>query len=158
MAFLFVERTSFLLSMPGAHALPARQLGRREVRAASATRCQGQQPPGISIVFYRSSCSSGNRDQGTNSVPAAAGSGTRAAPRQCGREQMCFYGAVTPQLHDARGCTITAICARSQIFCITDSGCCVACSANNSHHDFKIDYCTVVNLNAALLVFILLIY
>lgn len=43
-------------------------------------------------------------------------------------------------------------------FYITDSSCCVVLSASSSHDSLKIDYCTVVNLNATLLVFILLIY
>ena len=96
--------------------------------------------------------------RGTHSVPAAAGSGSRADPRQRGREQMCFYGAVRPRLHDARGCSISPSCTRSQVFCVTDSGCYVVFSASNSHDGLKIDYCTVMNLNATLLVFILLIY
>lgn len=60
---------------------------------------------------------------------------------------MMLAGAVEP---------LSAHIAR--FFYITDSSCCVVLSASNSHDSLKIDYCAVVNLNATLLVFILLIY
>lgn len=130
--------------------------GRSEQLQEQGAKVNG--PLVLASYFTGAPAAQVTKTRGTNSAPAAAGNGTGAAPHQRGREQMCFYGAVTPRLHDAHGCTITAICARSQIFCITDSGCCVVCSTSNSHDGLKIDYGAVVNLNATLLVFILLIY
>lgn len=142
--------------MPGARAPACTTAGQEEGQSSfrnEVPRSTG--PPVLALDFTGPQVT---ETRGTDLVLAAAGSGTRASPHQRGREQMCCYGAVTPRLHDARGCTTTAICACSQIFYIMDSSCCVVCSASNSHDGLKIDYCAVVNLNATLLVFILLIY
>lgn len=63
-----------------------------------------------------------------------------------------------PGFHYAHGCSITAICTGSQVFCIMDSGDCVVFNASSSHKGLKINYFTAVNFSAPLLVFILLIY
>lgn len=105
------------------------------------------QPPfSISITLPSTSCCS------------CSCGGSRAAPHQHGWEQIRLYRAVVPGFQYARGCSMTAICTGSQVFCIMESSACVVFNASSSHKGLKINYFTAVNFNALLLVFILLIY
>lgn len=125
-------------SLLGAHSLPAQQQGSRKARAASGTTCQGRQHPGVSTASYRTSEAQVRQSRGTVPCQQQQQQWSQSSSSSAWQEQMCFYGAVMPRLHDAPGCTITPVCTHSQGFHIAESGCCTVCSSSNIQDGCKV--------------------
>lgn len=63
---------------------------------------------------------------------------SQSSSPSAGQEQMCFYGAATPRLHDAPGCTGAPVCSHRQHFHIAERGCCTVCSSSSIQNSLKI--------------------
>lgn len=110
----------------------------RNAMPASGAACQGRQHPGISTgAFHSISEAQVSQARGTIQHQQLQQQ-SQSSSSSAGQEQMCFYGAATPRLHDAPGCTVSPVCTHSQGFHITESGCCTVCSSSNIQDGLKI--------------------
>lgn len=110
--------------------------GSRKARAASGIMCQGRQHPGVFLailVYFTGSLEAQVRQtRGTIQCQQQQQWSQSRFP-SAGQEQMCFYGAATPRLHDAPGCTVTPVCSH-----VTESACCTVCSSSSIQDGLKI--------------------